>query len=108
MARPLIRLKIDVTKIQKNQMFVGKKGTYLDAAVHENKDGTDQYGNDGFITQEVSKEAREAGEKGPIIGNWKYLAKQQSAPPPPPRRPTPSPKPPADADLDPEGKDLPF
>ena len=67
--------KIDVTKIKKEHLFSGKNGAkHLDIAIHENRDGTDQYGNDGFITQSVSKEARERGEKGPIIGNWKELA----------------------------------
>jgi len=37
----------------------------------ENKDGEDQYGNSGYVVQSISKEAKEAGEKGPIIGNWK-------------------------------------
>jgi hypothetical protein len=73
--------KIDVTKIKKEHLFKGQKGTFLNITLHENKDGTDQYGNDGFITQGVSKEARERGEKGPIIGNWRRLKpKGQAAP----------------------------
>lgn len=67
----MIKLKIDVKKIAKAHMFEGEKGTYLDLALFTNKDGPDKYGNDGFIVQDVSKEARERGEKGPIIGNWK-------------------------------------
>lgn len=75
--------KIDVTKIKKEHLFSGKNGAkYLDIAIHENREGTDQYGNDGFITQSVSKEARERGEKGPIIGNWKKLETRQSTPAP--------------------------
>lgn len=66
-------LKIDVTKIDKAHLFKGAKGTYLDAACHDNKGGRDEFGNDGFITQSVSKEARAQGIKGPIIGNWKKL-----------------------------------
>lgn len=70
--------KINVTKILKEHLFTGKNGAkYLDIALHDNRDGTDQYGNDGFITQSVSKEARERGEKGPIIGNWKELQSRQ-------------------------------
>lgn len=69
-------LKIDVTKIDKALLYKGTKGTYLDAALHENRDGTDQYGNDGFITQSVSKEERAKGTKGPIIGNWRNLEKR--------------------------------
>lgn len=69
----MIKLKIDVTRIDKRHLFKGTKGTYLDLALKDNKDGKDQYGNDGFIVQEISKEAREAGEKGPIIGNWRHI-----------------------------------
>lgn len=67
------KLKIDVRKIAKEHLFQGTKGTYLDVTLLENKNGPDEYGNDGFIVQDVSKEAREAGVKGPIIGNWKHL-----------------------------------
>jgi hypothetical protein len=68
-----IAIKIDVTKINKDHLFRGEKGTYLDLVMRENKDGPGKYGDDGFVAQSVSKEAREAGEKGPIIGNWKYI-----------------------------------
>ncbi len=68
------RLKIDVTKINKDLLFIGAKGKYMDLTLMDNRDGgTDQYGNDGFIVQDVGKERREAGEKGPIIGNWKHV-----------------------------------
>ena len=64
-------LKINVAKIDKTALYNGAKGSYLTLTLKENKDGTDQYGNDGFIIQDLSKERRMAGEKGPIIGNWK-------------------------------------
>jgi hypothetical protein len=81
------RLKIDVTKIEKALLFTGAKGTYMDLTLMDNRDGTDQYGNDGFIVQDVGKEKREAGIKGPIIGNWKHIGERRSpnqntAPPP--------------------------
>ena len=66
----MIVLKIDVTKIDKNHLFQGKSAKYLDAALHNRPD---EYGNEGFITQSVSKEARARNEKGPIIGNWKNV-----------------------------------
>lgn len=69
----IITLNLDVTKISKELLYKGKKGAYCDLLLMENKDGTDQYGNDGFAVQGVSKERREAGERGPIVGNWKYL-----------------------------------
>ena len=80
-------LKIDVKKIDKQHLFTGSKGTYMDLTLMENRDGTDQYGNDGFIIQSVSKEKREQGIKGPIIGNWRHVGQrpttQNGAPPPP-------------------------
>ena len=66
-------LNIDVKKIDKAALYVGAKGTYLNLTLLENRDGTDQYGNDGFITQDIGKERRLAGEKGPILGNWKHI-----------------------------------
>jgi len=71
--------KIDVTKIAKEHLFVGTKGKYLDIMLHENRDGKDDYGNDGFITQSVSKEAKAQGVKGPIIGNWRKLEPRAGA-----------------------------
>lgn len=75
------KLKIDVTKIDKAHLFKGEKGTYLDCTLMENRDGPDQYGNDGFIVQDTSKEAREAGERGPIIGNFRILKRREPAKP---------------------------
>ena len=68
----LINLKIDVTKIDKSRLFKGAKGTYLDAQVFLNEDA-DDYGNHGMITQAVSKEEREAGTRGAILGNAKVV-----------------------------------
>jgi len=104
----MIVLKIDVKKIDKSLLFTGAKGTYLDAALVENKGGEDEYGNAGFISQSVSKEARERGEKGPIIGNWKHVGGKPS------QRPSRSPMkhnapPERDPDLEPpQDDDIPF
>ena len=85
----MITLKIDVTKIQKDLLFIGKAkadGTqtkYLDCILFENKNGVGKYGDTHFIVQGVSKAAREAGQKGPIIGNATIEIQEQ-----PPRRTT--------------------
>ena len=68
-----IQLKIDVSKISKPDLYQGKKGIYLDAILWENRNGPSEYGDDGFITQGISKEKRDAGERGPIIGNWRHM-----------------------------------
>lgn len=69
MSGPNITIKLNVTKIAKEHLFKGEKGTYLDLALWEK---SNDYGDDGFVTQNISKEARDRGEKGPILGNWKY------------------------------------
>ena len=79
----IIGAKIDVKKINKDLFFKGEKGLYMDISILENKNGTDQYGNDFMITQDVGKEARARGEKGPIIGNGKYRVRSAATPPPP-------------------------
>jgi hypothetical protein len=68
----ILKLKIDVTKIDKSRLFTGSKGTYLDATVLI-KDAPDQYGNDGMIVQDVTKEERESGQRGEILGNAKWM-----------------------------------
>jgi len=73
MAKVGVRLKIDVTKIEKARLFKGQKGTYLDATCFIDINEEDQYGNHGFIAQDVTKEEREAGTKGPILGNVKVF-----------------------------------
>jgi hypothetical protein len=64
--------KIDVTKIDKEGLFIGKKGKYFDFALFENRDGPDEYGNDGFMVQNLPKAQRDAGKKNPIIANWRH------------------------------------
>lgn len=78
-----ISLKIDVTKIEKDRLFVGKKGKYLDATVFVDLDEVDKHGNHGMITQDITKEEKDSGVKGPILGNAKVFWKagiSQSAP----------------------------
>jgi len=65
--------RINVQQLIKEAMFKGAKGTYLDFKVFIEVDVQDQFGNNGMITQELSKEARDRGEKGPILGNVKVF-----------------------------------
>ena len=64
-----IRIKLNVSAIEKERLFKGQKGVYLDATCFINLDEKDQYDNNGFVSQDVSKEEREANVKGPILGN---------------------------------------
>lgn len=97
----MIKISIDVTKISKDRLYIGKTredGTsakYLSITLVENKEGKDRFGNDGFVAEDVSKEERLSGVKGVIIGNWKKLEfgerkPVESAPAPAARTLTPS------------------
>ena len=72
-AEQIITVKIDVSKIDKAHLYKGKKGTYLDVALLLADGGEDKYGNNYMVIQSVSKEARERGVKGPILGNAKIV-----------------------------------
>ena len=74
----MIIAKIDVTKLDKSHFFKGQKGIYTDLMLIPNKDGGDQFGNDGFVSQGVSKEARDKGEKGKIVGNYKKIHRPEA------------------------------
>lgn len=102
-----ISLKIDIKKIDRSRLFIGRNGAeYLDAIVFLN-DTTDQYGNHGMIVQSVSKEERAQGVKGPILGNAKKFGESSNSGPRTAAaeqrrgRPTPAPAPVADDDSDP-------
>lgn len=80
MSKVGVSLKIDVKKIEKARLFAGQKGTYLDATVFIDLDQADEYGNNGMITQDVSKQERDSGVKGAILGNAKVFFKDGQAP----------------------------
>jgi hypothetical protein len=81
----IIKLNIDVTKINKARLHKGAKGTYANLTVLL-RDETDSYGNDGMIVEDVTKEERESGIKGSILGNAKIVGKPQAQQPPPNQR----------------------
>jgi hypothetical protein len=81
----MIAIKIDVTKIDKAKLFPGKNGAkYLDIVLLDSQN--DKYGNDYMAVQSVSKEEREAGQRGAILGNGKNIGAPRSAPQRAPQR----------------------
>ena len=68
-----VSLKIDVKKIDRSRLFKGEKGTYLDCTAFIELDEVDQYGQSGMITQDTSKEEKEQGIQGAILGNSKIF-----------------------------------
>jgi hypothetical protein len=86
-----IRIKIDVKKLNKAYFFTSAKGAvYCDLTVIPNKDGAGKYGDTHFVVQDASKEARERGEKGPIVGNGKELDLSARTKAPAPRQTQPT------------------
>jgi hypothetical protein len=75
----MIKIKLDVTKIDKTRLYKGAKGTYLDLVIYENE-SPDTYGNDYSVKQDCTKEDRDNGVKMPYIGNGKRIGAK--APPP--------------------------
>ncbi len=68
----IIAGKIDCTKIEKARLFSGKAGQkWLDVVLIPTPNS--KYDDDYVICQSVSKEEREKGIKGPILGNAKIL-----------------------------------
>ena len=69
----MITARINVNSIDKERLYKGEKGTYLNCVFIETPGS--EY-SDYMIVQEVSKDERQAGQKGAIIGNAKILAKK--------------------------------
>lgn len=74
----MITISLNVTRIDKTAIVDGKNGKYLSLCLFANKNGPDQFGNDGFVTQDLGKERRLAGEKGPILGNYRDFDRQKA------------------------------
>ena len=101
----MIIVTLNVIKIDKEKLKREERGVFCDLILFEKPGKYD----DGFVVQGLSKEEREAGERGPIVGNWKETDKKK-APPKEPYQPTIKQPPPPDPqkELLPEDDDIPF
>ncbi len=93
----IIKTSINLEAIPKDKIIQGKKGKYLPITITLN-DEVDNYGNQGPVIVEQSKEEREAKQPKTYLGNVKVVwsngqnvaaaprdgAPQQSAPAPQP------------------------
>ncbi len=68
----LVSIRIDLDKVDNARVFQGAKGRYLDI-VGVLTETSDQYQNNGFVTQQITKEERQQGVKLPVLGNFKKL-----------------------------------
>ena len=68
----IIKASIDLNKIPKEKIFVGKKGKYLPITITIN-DELDQFGNQGPVVVEQTKEERDAKVAKTYLGNVKIV-----------------------------------
>ena len=68
----IIKASINLNEIPKNKIIEGKKGKYLPITITIN-DEVDQFGNQGPIMVEQSKEERESKAPKTYLGNVKVV-----------------------------------
>ena len=68
----IIATSIDLTKIPKDKIINGKKGKYLPITITLN-DEVDQFGNQGPVSVQQTKEEREAKTEKVYLGNVKVV-----------------------------------
>ena len=99
----IIKASIDLNKIPKEKIFVGKKGKYLPITITLN-DELDQFGNQGPVVVEQTKEERDAKAPKTYLGNVKVVWSNGTNVDPAPRddnnsAPAPAPAAAPEADL---------
>ena len=98
----IIKTSINLNNIPKDKIFVGKKGKYLPVTITIN-DELDQFGNQGPVVVEQTKEERDAKAPKTYLGNVKVVWTNGTNVEPAPRDGAPS-----APQLDPQPEDLPF
>ena len=68
----IIKTSINLNNIPKDRIFEGKKGKYLPITITIN-DEVDQFGNQGPVVVQQSKEEREAKQPKVYLGNCKVV-----------------------------------
>ena len=68
----IIATSIDLTKIPKDKIIEGKKGKYLPITITLN-DELDQFGNQGPVVVQQTKEERDAKVEKTYLGNVKVV-----------------------------------
>ena len=68
----IIKTSINLNNIPKDKIYVGKKGKYLPITITLN-DELDQFGNQGPVVVEQTKEERETKTEKNYLGNVKVV-----------------------------------
>ena len=103
----IIKASINLNAIDKSKIIEGKKGKYLPITITIN-DEPDQFGNQGPVIIDQSKEEREAKVAKTYLGNCKVVWTNGTFPEPAPRDNQPQPKTQAKPQTVAADPDLPF
>ena len=68
----IIKASINLSEVPKDKIYVGKKGKYLPITITLN-DEVDQFGNQGPVVVEQTKEERDAKTPKTYLGNVKVV-----------------------------------
>ena len=68
----IIKASINLNEIPKDKIYVGKKGKYLPITITLNNE-VDQFGNQGPVVVEQTKEERDAKAPKTYLGNVKVV-----------------------------------
>ena len=98
----IIKTSINLNNIPKDKIFNGKKGKYLPITITLNNE-PDQFGNQGPVVVEQTKEERDAKAPKTYLGNVKVVWTNGNNVEPAPRDNAP-----AQAQTTPQADDLPF
>jgi len=100
----IIKASINLNAIDKSKIIEGKKGKYLPITITIN-DEPDQFGNQGPVTMDQTKEEREAKTPKQYLGNVKVVWTNGTFPDKIPYEGNGAPQPKAQAKVE---EDLPF
>ena len=103
----IVKGSIDLTKVPKDRIIVGKKGKYINVAITVN-DEEDQFGNFGPIIVDQTKEEREAKAPKTYLGNVRVVWSNGTFPSPTPFEGTQPKTQPKAKPVVKEDEDLPF
>ena len=101
----ILKTSINLSEIPKDKIINGKKGKYLPITITVNDD-LDQFGNQGPVCVDQTKEERDAKEAKTYLGNVKVVWTNGENVEPAPRDAAPAP--PKQAPVPDEVEDLPF
>jgi hypothetical protein len=68
----IVNFSLDLTKLPKEKMIKGKKGTYINLSLNVN-DQTNQYGKNASVIVSQSREEREAKQDRIYVGNGRVI-----------------------------------